>query len=57
MLYLQINVVFAAEVAELAYALVSKTSGGNTLRVQFPPSAPNLLRKFDTDPAIGGRST
>ena len=29
-----------AEVAELAYAAVSKTVGSNTLRVRLPPSAP-----------------
>ncbi len=32
-----------AEVAELVYALVSNTSGGNSMRVQIPPSAPSHL--------------
>ncbi len=34
-----IAIYFSAEVAELAYAPVSKTGGGNPMRVQVPPSA------------------
>ncbi len=30
-----------ADVAELAYAQVSEACGGDTLRVQVPPSAPD----------------
>ncbi len=31
-----------AEVVELADALDSKSSGSNTMRVRFPPSAPDM---------------
>jgi hypothetical protein len=32
-----------AEVVELADALDSKSSGSNTMRVRFPPSAPDMI--------------